>query len=207
MHKLLTYQKTYKRAKPTYVRCQIKQILQQEKEKQYPLPKYLSKDLFSQWYWVYYLQVPVPTSEYMKNIVCFSNCVAKAFTRRTFYFLWAHELVLVSTLLWEKPLCRAFSLDTSMKWKDLSFPNRFNVNPGSKTTFNRRSGSRHWKSCDSTSSLSSTRSPCNAMHVRKTMPWSKEKCPWRVLSSFDPRTYKRKFIHPVWYSWNLSLEF
>ena len=38
------------------------EILQQQEEKQYPLPKYLSKDLFSQWYWVYYLQVPVPTS-------------------------------------------------------------------------------------------------------------------------------------------------
>ena len=50
------------------------------------------------------------------------------------------------------------------------------------------------------------RSPCNAMHVRNTMPWSKEKCPWRVLSSFDPRTYKRKFISPLWYWWNPSLE-
>lgn len=58
-----------------------------KRRKQYPLPKYLSKDLFSQWYCVYYLQVPVPTSEYMKNIVRFSNCVAKVFTRRTFYFL------------------------------------------------------------------------------------------------------------------------
>ena len=38
------------------------------------------------------------------------------------------------------------------------------------------------------------------------MPWSKEKCPWRVLSSFDPRTYKRKFISPLWYWWNPSLE-
>ena len=43
------------------------EILQQQEEKQYPLPKYLSKDLFSQWYCVYYLQVPVPTSEYMKT--------------------------------------------------------------------------------------------------------------------------------------------
>ena len=50
------------------------------------------------------------------------------------------------------------------------------------------------------------RSPCNAMHVRNTMPWSKEKCPWRVFSSFDPRTYKRKFISPLWYWWNPSLE-
>ena len=43
------------------------EILQQQEEKQYPLPKYLSKDLFSQWYCVYYLPVPVPTSEYMKT--------------------------------------------------------------------------------------------------------------------------------------------
>ena len=92
--------------------------------------------------------------------------------------------------------------------KDLLFPNRFNVNPGSKTTFNRRSGgTENHRIRKALQVARNSRSPCNAMHVRNSMPWSKENFTCRVLSSFNPRTFKRKFIPPPWCWSSPSLEF